>query len=183
MNLLRNLPLHSLFIPLVLFFSSPYLIAQEWQTPLIEGYGEVINFHEAAQQSNPEQEYKLLFDVTSNAQKQGVNKRLWVVARMMNLMHIAQVPQEQVKIVVALHGEATFDALSQEAYFKKYNKPNPNLDLIEKLAAKGVSLYVCSQAMAARSIKTEALHPYVTPALSALSVLTNYQIKGYHLIP
>ena len=48
MNLLRNLPLHSLFIPLVLFFSSPYLIAQEWQTPLIEGYGEVINFHEAA---------------------------------------------------------------------------------------------------------------------------------------
>lgn len=183
MNILHALLFNSVSILLFFFISSPFLTAQEWQTPLIEGYGEVINFQEAAQQPNSEQEYKLLFDVTSNAQKQGVNKRLWVVARTMNMMHIAHVPLDQLKIVVALHGEATFDALSQEAYMKKFNKANPNIDLIEKLNAKGVRLYVCSQALAARSIRPEDLHPAITPALSALSVLSNYQIKGYHLIP
>ena len=182
MNVFKNLNFNTLTL-IALFSFSNFVSAQQWQSPLIEGYGEVINFKDAAQQPDPSLEYKLLFDVTSNTQKNGVNKRLWVVARTLNMMHIANVPPNQVKIVVALHGAATFDALSQEAHMKQFNKPNPNIDLIEKLKAKGVSLYICSQALAARSIKTKALHPAITPALSALSVLSNYQMKGYHLIP
>jgi intracellular sulfur oxidation DsrE/DsrF family protein len=55
--------------------------------------------------------------------------------------------------------------------------------LIQKLRANGVSLFVCSQATAARNIKDEEVHADVVPALSALSVLANYQIQGYHLMP
>ena len=166
---------------LVFFFSNSY--GQEWQTPLIKGYGEIKYFDNAAEQLNINQEYKLLFDVTSNSQKNGVNKRLWVVARILNMMHVSGVPSANIKIVVAIHGAATFNILTEEAHINKYGKSNPNIDLIQKLRANGVSLFVCSQATAARNIKDDEVHPDVVPALSALSVLANYQIQGYHLMP
>jgi intracellular sulfur oxidation DsrE/DsrF family protein len=172
------------FAPLLftLLFAS-YFYAQEWQTPLVEGYGEVKYFDQAAAQPIPEKEYKLLFDVTSDSQKNGVNKRLWVVARTLNMMHVAGVPQENVNIVVAVHGTATFDITTEKAYQKKFGKSNPNIDLIEKLIANGVKIFVCSQATAARNILPEQVLPGVVPALSALSVLSNYQLEGYHLMP
>jgi hypothetical protein len=34
-----------------------------------------------------------------------------------------------------------------------------------------------------RNIKDEEVHIDVVPAFSALSVLANYQIQGYHLMP
>ena len=156
---------------------------QEWQSPLIKGYGEIKYFDQAAEHPDPNQEYKLLFDITSDKKKNGVNKRLWVIARSLNMMHVAGVPSHNVKIVAAVHGAATYDLLIEDAYQKKFGKPNPNTDLIAQLKANGVSLFVCSQATAARSIDLGDINPAVVPALSALSVLANYQIKGYHLMP
>ena len=160
-----------------------YSFAQQWQTPLIEGYGEIKYIDKSAEKPNPIQEYKMLFDVTSDKQKNGVNKRLWVVARTLNMMHVAGVPSANIKIVVAIHGAATFNILTDEAHISIYGKPNPNNDLIQKLRANGVSLFVCSQATAARNITDDQVHTDVVPALSALSVLANYQILGYHLMP
>ena len=116
---------------LVFFFSHSY--GQEWQTPLIEGYGEIKYFDNTAEQFNLNQEYKLLFDVTSDKQKNGVNKRLWVVARTLNMFHVSGVPSANIKIVVAVHGAATFNILTEEAHINKYGKSNPNIDLIQKL--------------------------------------------------
>jgi len=175
---------YPVFITAVFFmFFCVDSFAQEWQTPLIEGYGEIKYIDKTAEQPNPIQEYKLLFDVTSDKQKNGVNKRLWVVARTLNMMHVAGVSAANIKIVVAIHGEATFTILTDEAHMSKYGKLNPNNDLIQKLRANGVSLFVCSQATAARNIKDEEVNTDVVPALSALSVLANYQIQGYHLMP
>lgn len=168
---------------LLVLMVSNSLYSQEWQTPLIDGYGEIKYFDKAAEQPDPNQEYKLLFDVTSDQQKQGVNKRLWIVARTLNMMHVAQVPLSNVTIVVAVHGAATFNLLTEEAHQKRFGKSNPNLDLIAKLKSKGVKLFVCSQATAARNISAGDIHPAVVPALSALSVLSNYQSKGYSLMP
>lgn len=179
----------SLFSHLLLFSTTIYMLspsqilAQVWQTPYIEGYGEIKYFEDAAEQPDPTLEYKLLFDITSDQQKSGVNKRLWVIARTMNMLYVAGVPKEQIKIVAAFHGSATFDVVTEEAYQKKFGKSNPNLDLIKKLQKEGVLLYVCSQATAARGVANEDVVPEVIPALSALSVLSNYQIRGYALMP
>jgi len=170
-------------ISLSLLFFIHCSYGQEWQTPLIEGYGEIKYYDSVAAQPDPSQAYRLLFDVTSDSQKSGVNKRLWVVARTLNLMHAAGVPAENLKIVVAIHGAATFDALTEKAHLNKFEKSNPNIDLIQKLEANGVTLYVCSQALAARNLTSEDIHPAVIPALSALTVLANYQTQGYHLMP
>lgn len=176
---------------LVLFFPSLFLAfilsgslsAQEWQTPLIHGYGEIKYFDQTAQQPDPTGEYKLLFDIKSDQLKSGVNKGLWIIARMLNLMHVGKVPSANVKLVVAIHGEATYAILNDNAHQRKFGESNPNLDLIAQLKKNGVSIYICSQALAARNISFEDIHSDVIPAISALAVVSNYQLKGYHLMP
>ena len=164
-------------------FSIAFVKAQEWQTPVIEGYGEVKYFENAAVQPDPSLEYHLLYDINSDATKDGVNKGLWVMARTLNLLHVAGVPKEQIHLVASIHGQATFLTLNERAYQKKYGTSNPNQNLIEQLKKQGVTLYVCSQATAARKITTSDLDANVTPALSGLSVLATYQLKGYVLMP
>ncbi|MCH1431480.1 MAG: DsrE family protein [Flavobacteriaceae bacterium] len=171
------------FYFLLAFISLGSLHAQEWQTPVIEGYGEVKYFSEAAVQPDTSLSYNLLFDIKSEATKSGVNKGLWVMARMLNLLSVAGVPTEKIHLVASIHGSATFITLNEEAYQKKYGKPNPNANLIRQLKEHGVDLFVCSQATAARKITSEELDAHITPALSGLSVLSNYQLKGYVLMP
>ena len=74
-------------------FLIAFVKAQEWQTPVIEGYGEVKYFENAAVQPDPSLEYHLLYDIKSDATKDGVNKGLWVMARTLNLLHVAGVPK------------------------------------------------------------------------------------------
>ena len=40
-----------------------YLNAQGWETPIIDGYGEVKYFEKAEIKPNPSVDYKLLFDI------------------------------------------------------------------------------------------------------------------------
>ena len=42
-----------------------YLNAQGWETPIIDGYGEVKYFEKAKIKPNPSVDYKLLFDIKS----------------------------------------------------------------------------------------------------------------------
>ena len=57
--------IRSFFI--LVLFSLGNINAQDWQTPVIQGYGEVKYFDKAAVQPNPKSEYKLLFDIKSEA--------------------------------------------------------------------------------------------------------------------
>ncbi|MEK9613380.1 MAG: DsrE family protein [Flavobacteriaceae bacterium] len=159
------------------------ITAQQWVTPVVEGYGEIQYFKEAQEQPHADQDYKIIFDITSDAQKNGVNKGLWKVARMLNMFGVVHQPKDKIHLAVALHGEASYVVLSEKNYQARFNKPNPNLDLIQKLKENGVELYVCSQAIATRKISHHDLNPAIVPALSAMSVLANYQIKGYHIMP
>ena len=173
--------IRSLFI--FVLFSIGTIYGQEWQTPVIQGYGEVKYFDKAAVQPNPKAAYKLLFDIKSTAEKSGVNKGLWVMARMLNLLSLAKVPSENINLVASIHGDATYITLNDTAYREKFGKPNPNLNIITQLKENGVNLFVCSQATAAREITAEKIHPNVTPAISGLSVLASYQMKGFILMP
>ena len=44
-------------------------------------------------------------------------------------------------------------------------------------------MYVCGQALAEHHIAQTEVNPRVTIALSALTVLPTYQLKGYALMP
>ncbi|SDL35683.1 Intracellular sulfur oxidation protein, DsrE/DsrF family [Kriegella aquimaris] len=157
--------------------------AQEWETPVIDGYGKIKYFRDVAVQPDKALDYNLIFDIKTDKERDGVNEGLWKIARTLNMLGVSGIASEKIKIVAAVHGGATFFALNEQKHKEKYGKGNPNLELLKLLRSQGVELYVCSQATSAHDIEDKDLNNYVQPALSALSVLANYQLKGYVFMP
>ena len=181
MNNIELIRISKIFISIIII--SNYTNAQEWETPIIKGYGEVKYFDQAASQLNKQLEYKLIFDIKGNQVKNGVNKGLWTIARTLNLFELSGIPSEKIELVASIHGEATFITLNNNAYRNKFGRDNPNLNLIKQLKENGVELYVCSQATASRKINNKDLNINVISALSGIAVLSNHLIKGFTLMP
>ena len=93
MNNIEFIRISKIFISIIII--SNYTNAQEWETPIIKGYGEVKYFDQAASQLNKQLEYKLIFDIKSNQVKNGVNKGLWTIARTLNLFELSGVPSKK----------------------------------------------------------------------------------------
>lgn len=60
---------------------------------------------------------------------------------------------------------------------------NPSLELIRKLRDAGVSVRVCSQALAGHSIAPQAVDPAVQVDVAAIITLANLQLRGWVLMP
>lgn len=157
--------------------------AQEWITPVISGYGKIEHFDAIAEMPDSELEYKLIFDITADREMEGVNIGLWKIARVINMLGASNISKDKIHIVAAIHGAATFATLNDDAYQEKYRKVNPNNELLKLLNKSGVELFVCAQATASRGYKATDLNPNTKLALSAMSVIANYQLRGYALIP
>lgn len=181
MNNIEFIRISKIFILIIII--SNYTNAQEWETPIIKGYGEVKYFDQAASQLNKQLEYKLIFDIKSNQVKNGVNKGLWTIARTLNLFELSGIPSKKIEIVASIHGEATFITLNSNAYQDKFGRDNPNSNIIQQLNDSGVKLYVCSQATSSRNINNGDLNINVIPALSGIAVLSNHLLQGFTLMP
>ena len=68
------------------------------------------------------------------------------------------------------------------AVFSIDNLDNPNRDLIKTLSNIGVDVFLCGQSMSSMGYSKEDLLPEVKVALSAMTVLTVYQMNNYALI-
>lgn len=152
-------------------------------SPAIAGYGGVVALPDAAAQLDPAREYKLVFDLTEpgfapSAPLAGLE----ATARFLNLAALAQVPREQLHLVLVMHGEGTAHALSGARYQERYGAPNPSLDLIDKLTEYGVVVYVCGQALAGMGFAHSEVNAKIEVASAALAVLANYQLDGYALM-
>ena len=181
MNNIEFIRISKIFISIIII--SNYTNAQEWETPIIKGYGEVKYFDQAASQLNKQLEYKLIFDIKGNQVKNGVNKGLWTIARTLNLFELSGIPSKKIEIVASIHGEATFITLNSNAYQDKFGRDNPNSNIIRQLNDSGVKLYVCSQATSSRNINNGDLNINVIPALSGIAVLSNHLLQGFTLMP
>lgn len=154
--------------------------AQDWKTPTIEGYGRIADFENVAVKPDPTEDYKLLFHITSDKEREGVNASLWKMARLVNLLENGGVPHKNIHIVGVISGPATPITLTEKAYLKRMQKPNPNLNLMKKLTDYGVIIHLCGQAAAEQEINPETdLNPYTKLTLSALIDIPTYQMQGY----
>jgi intracellular sulfur oxidation DsrE/DsrF family protein len=172
---------------LMLFLCSGAISAKEtpkWTTPAVKGYGAIVYDPAVAIQPDRTLAYKLIFKITDDRKKEGVNAQLWHVARMVNLLAAGGVPKTKIDIVAGIAGKATALVLSDEAYRQRYKTPNPNTRLIRELADAGVTLYVCSQAAAEHRIDMQKeLNPHILKSLSLMTDLANFQLHGYVLMP
>lgn len=98
-------------------------------------------------------------------------------------MHVKNgVKKSNISLAFVLHGDSTKDALTDEAYKKKYGIKNPNTNLIKTLSEHRVAMYICGQSAANSGISKSDILPEIKLSLSAMTVLTIYQSEGYSLI-
>ena len=157
--------------------------AQEWINPIIKDYGKIKFYEKAELIPDHETDYKIVFDLTSGEEKEGVNKGLNKIARAINLLGASDVPKENMHLVGIIHGNTTSAVLSNEAHRKRTGKDNPNMDLLNVLKEYGVKFYVCGQSLAHRNIDPAEMNPYIALSLSAMTSLIHFQSNGYALIP
>ena len=169
-------------IYLVVLIFSCSLGAQEWVTPLINGYGKIKYSKNVAVQPDNDLEYKLVYKITTDEKREGINRGLNGIAHAINMLGCVNIPKENVKIVATIQGPATNIVLKDAEYKKRFGEDNPNSKVIKLLSNYGVELFVCSQATAYKKIPSSTINKNILEALSGSSVIANYQLKGYALM-
>lgn len=150
---------------------------------MIKRYGSIHQLPDAAGQPEEGLEYRIMFSIT----RPPVNRHepspgFLHMASTVNLFESAGVPPEHRHLAGIVHGDATPAVLSEPAYWRTFGEGNPNADLIRDLAEHGVRICVCGQSFLNSGFRKHDLHRDVTLALSALTVLPTYQLKGYALM-
>lgn len=162
-----------LLLPLVGF-------SQTYQYPSIEKYGAVVSYEGVALPSKGAQ---IIIDMTTaNPTGEGHSQSMDRVARLINLYGLGGIGPEQLDIVVVVHSAAYKTILSNDAYQKRFNTKNPDLDALNVLTDAGVKFMVCGQSIHARKIDLDEINPNVKLAISAITTLVEHQQQGFALL-
>ncbi len=131
-------------------------------------------------------EFAIAFDVSTPAAEGGANRGFESAARFLN-MHVAHgVPQENIRLVVVVHGKAALELLTDASHAANpasRKGDNPSGRLVEALLAEDVRFILCGQSAAAYGIKPEDLIPGVEMSLSAMTAHALLQQSGFTVNP
>jgi intracellular sulfur oxidation DsrE/DsrF family protein len=159
------------------------LSAQQAVNPLIKSFGTVSTVPNASFTPDPSLDYKIIVDVMSGGEdKSEVFFSLNNVARLLNLHAMAGVPKERLHVVVAIHNAAVWSVLSDAPYKERFGVTNPHTLLFNELIENGVKVVVCGQSLIKQKITHDQLIDGIEVATSALTTLTEYQLRGYALL-
>jgi len=156
--------------------------------PAIKGFkwGGVAPVQNVTELADPKMKYKLLMELTGFAAKgeektakNEINLGIGEITRKVNLHVAAGVPQKNIDLVIIVHAGALFAFLNNEKYKIKYGIDNPNISIIKDLQNFGAKIIVCGQAMTFLGLEMEDLVPGIKEAMSAQTVLSTYELKGY----
>lgn len=153
--------------------------------PLIKAgdFSGVIPVKDPTEIPDPAIDYKLLFELTTNSADsvaKDINSGLTEIVRVINLHIASGIPVKKIIPVIVVHAGALYAIVNNAAYQKKYKLDNPNLKTIDELEKKtGAKFIACGQAMAFFEVKKEDLLPEIKISLTAQTVLSHYQLKGY----
>ena len=130
---------------------------------------------------DPNLDYKLLFELTIDRTDSisGLNANLVEISRIINLHIASGIPTEKIHPAIVVHASALNSFTTNEFYNKKFKKDNPNIPLIGEMEDLGAKFIACGQAMFFFDVPNEALLPMVKVSLTAQTILTSYQLKGY----
>ena len=156
--------------------------------PVLKGgkYSGVIPVDNPTEIPDPKMDYKILFELTGATPDSMIkenNPGLDEIARVINLHAASGIPVKKIIPVVVVHARALFSLMTNEAYQKKYKTDNPNLTLLDDMTKLGIKFIACGQAMNFVGVTKEELLPFVKISLTAQTVISSYQLKGYVLHP
>src|ERR1019366_7865776 len=129
--------------------------------------------------------YKLLFELVINNKDttvKEINHGLTEICRIINLDVASGIPVKNMTPVIVVHGPALYSFYTNEKYKAKYKTDNPNIAVMEEMIKKTGTMFIaCGQAMDFLGIAQGEMIPQVKVSLTAQTVLSGYQLKGYKL--
>jgi len=130
---------------------------------------------------DPSIEYKVVFDLKmTDDNLDDPYPMLPLVARYVNTLAHFGVPPEHRKIAVVLHQGSGLIGLDNEEFRARNDgKDNPNIELIRKLHAAGVTFHLCGQGVLAREINQADLLDEIQVDYWALTTLIELGRQGY----
>lgn len=171
-----------LTIAICLFSISFNLNAQDKLFPVIKGYGAIVPVPFETEKPDPKSEYKLIYELSFRYDdKAKFYRGLDYAARIVNAHAYASVPKENLKMVIVISSGATPLVIDSEEYKKRFNVPNPNAEVLDKLLAAGVKIVVCGQSMVKQDIVPDQVHKGITLATSRITATSDLLNKGYHI--
>lgn len=148
------------------------------QFPKIEKYGSVFPLPDAGERPRPGG--KVVFDTTAAGFEGKPNRGLESAARLVNIFELETLGQERPQIAVILHGQSTSAALNDAAHAKAAaGASNPNRELVDKLRANGVEVWVCGQSVIRGGHALDDVMPGIRIAYSAMIFNMNRQTDGW----
>jgi len=148
---------------------------------LVPGFGAGQDLPGAYLAPDPNIEYKVVFDLTmTDDNLDDPYPLLPLMAVYMNTLGKFGVPPENRKIAAVLHqGSGLIGLKNEEFKARNDGKDNPNIELIQKLSAAGVTFHICGQGVAARKIDHDDLLPEIQIDYWALTTLIELGRQGY----
>ncbi|MEC7771176.1 MAG: hypothetical protein VX798_08330 [Bacteroidota bacterium] len=151
--------------------------------PVLEAgtFSGVIPVEDITETPDPNLEYKLMFELVnfdSDAPSK-LDASIVEVARIINLHVASGIPLENIFPVIVVHAGSLNAFTTNEFYNGKFGMDNPNMKLIGELEGLGAKFISCAQAMFFFEVDKEALLPMFKVSLTAQTVLSSYQMKGY----
>jgi len=156
---------------------APPRLSLPQEFPQIEGYGSVVALPEAGER--PRIGGRVVFDTTSAAPAGKPNRGLESAARLVNLYAKEGMAASRPQIAVILHFNAMPAALVDEAHGRTGGGSNPNRELVEKLLANGVEVWVCGQSVVRGGHALADILPGIKVAHSAMVFNMNRQQDGW----
>jgi intracellular sulfur oxidation DsrE/DsrF family protein len=155
--------------------------------PLIKTskYSGVLPVSHVTEKPDASMEYKLLMEdvigIKDSTAAREISDGLSEIGRIINLHIASGIPKNKLQVVAVVHGSALYALYTNEVYKKKYGVDNPNIVLINELMKNGVKFIACGQAMNFFEVRQEEMVPNIKISLTAQTVLSNYQLKGFVL--
>ena len=154
--------------------------AQDRVNPVIKKFGGVFEVPDAMEKPDPTLNYKIVVELWAPAENpKEIHQSVNNIARLINLHVMGGVPKENLEIVVAIHGEATYTITDSKTYEKRYKSSNPNIQAYQALAQAGVKFVVCGQSVVARQVERATIIPEIKIATSMLTTVSTHQLKGF----
>lgn len=154
--------------------------AQNNKPLAIKEYGSITLYDSPVVVPSKNKEYKVVYRITKDIEKEGVNKGLWQIARLINLLNAYDVPKENIHIIALISGKGYPVAFTNEAHLKRYKKENPNIDLVSKLMKHDVEFHLCGQTVVGNKINySKDINSKIKLTLSAMIDVIEYSKKDY----
>ena len=157
------------------------VIAVHAQELAVPGAGVAKDVPGAKELPDPNRMYKVVFDIGKASPKADqVNPGLMKIANYVNTLAKWGVAADHRKIAVILHQGGEDMIFTNEAYrARTEGLDNPNIDMIKKLTAAGVSFRVCGQGVTYKKIPRKDILPEIEVDLWAMVAMVNLQLDGY----